>query len=101
MLPEVLLRFDEGSACDELVQGLEPFGRVQRGRRAEERVVSFCPKVPTAAVTADLVLAVLERTTAAVATEANDKPAPKSRKLPARARGAAPLSASVDATGTG
>lgn len=98
-LPEVLLRFDEGSACDELVQGLEPFGRVQRGRRAEERVVSFCPKVPTATVTADLVLAVLERTTTATVTEPTDKPRPKARRAPARSRVAAAPSVEVDQTG--
>lgn len=61
-LPEVLLRFEEGSPCDALVEGLEPFGKTQRGRKADERVLTFVPKLPTAAMTADLVLAILERT---------------------------------------
>lgn len=85
-LPEVLVRFDEGSACDELVQHLEPFGRVQRGRRLEERVLAFVPKLPTAALTADLVVAIVERT--AVPGRAPKPPvsAPtKTRRAPARA----------------
>jgi hypothetical protein len=82
-LPEVLLRFEEGSACDEHVQHLEPYGRAQRGRKADERVLSLAPKLPTAALTADLVVAVLERTTA---PRVVDVPPPKSRRAPARAR---------------
>lgn len=61
-LPEVLVRFEEGSPCDSLVEGLEPFGKTQRGRKADERVLTFVPKIPTAGMTADLVLAILERT---------------------------------------
>ncbi|NUP09560.1 MAG: hypothetical protein HOW73_26240 [Polyangiaceae bacterium] len=93
-LPEVLLRFEESSACDQLVQHLEPYGRAQRGRRVDERVLGFVPKLPTARLTADLVLAILERTAAAprpknvVATPVTEK----KRRAPARARTSAEAS---------
>jgi len=64
LLPEILVRFQEGSPCQPIVERLEPYGRAQRGRNLDERVVAFLPKLPTLAMTSELVLALLEHTSA-------------------------------------
>jgi len=58
-LPEVLLRFTEGSACEEAALALGAGGRRSRGRRASEQVLAFSPRLPTEAMTAGLVVSLL------------------------------------------
>lgn len=99
-LPEVLLRFEEGSACESLVHNVEGCGRVQRGRRIDERVLSLTPRLPTAGMTADLLSALLERLAAPAAERSDpDAASKKSRRAPARAlpTAAPPLAASEGA----
>lgn len=61
LLPEILLRFEQGSPCAELARGLECSARRAPGRRLDERVLVFTPKLPTARLTAELALAIVER----------------------------------------
>jgi hypothetical protein len=64
-LPEVLLRVTAGSDCERGVASLARFGRAMRGRRPEERVIAFSPRLPgarmTAAIAASLVVRVVDR----------------------------------------
>jgi len=53
--PEVLLRVQQGSACEALAEELTEGARSQRGRRPNERVYTLTPRLPTAWMTADLV----------------------------------------------
>jgi hypothetical protein len=59
-LPEVLLRFTAGSACEEAALALNTGGRRTGGRKASEQVLSFSPKLPTARMTAGLVVSLLQ-----------------------------------------
>jgi hypothetical protein len=60
-LPEILLRVHKGSDCDRAIDGLARFGRSMRGRKPDERVIAFSPRLPTARFTADLAAAVVAR----------------------------------------
>ncbi len=88
LLPEILLRFEHGSPCAELARGLECSARRAPGRKLDERVLVFTPKLPTARLTAELVLALLERVSQPRAKQSSASPAsatqdPRARK-PAR-----------------
>jgi hypothetical protein len=61
LLPEILLRFESKSVCEGIVRSLEASARRAPGRRLDERVLIFSPKLPSARMTAELVLAVLDR----------------------------------------
>ncbi|UQA60367.1 hypothetical protein [Polyangium aurulentum] len=52
--PEILLRVQAGSPCEAAVEALAGGGRWQRGRRPNERVIAFSPRLPMARMTADL-----------------------------------------------
>jgi hypothetical protein len=52
--PEVLLRVTAGSPCEAAVEALAGAGRWQRGRRPNERVIAFSPRLPLSWMTADL-----------------------------------------------
>jgi hypothetical protein len=86
LLPEVLLRCDEGTPCDEVASTLAPHARASQGRRIDERVLAVAPKLPDARTTASLVVALLERVSAP-APERPDAaaPSPVRRKPAARA----------------
>ncbi|EYF00151.1 hypothetical protein [Chondromyces apiculatus] len=56
-MPEVLLRVTAGSPCEEAVLRLAVNARAARGRRPEERVLSFTPRLPTARMTAAIAAA--------------------------------------------
>jgi hypothetical protein len=60
LVPEILVRMDEGSACESACSTLASHGRVGRGRRADERVIAIAPKLPDARTTAELALAIVE-----------------------------------------
>ncbi len=59
MLPEILVRYQSKSDCEARASGLAQHGRIQRGRKPEERVLSLSPKLPTARMTASLAVALL------------------------------------------
>jgi hypothetical protein len=73
-LPEVLVRVIDGSAAHEAFLARMPGSRWVRGRRADERVTSLRPRLPTLAMTTALVTRLLEQ-----ATE-SDSSLPESRK---------------------
>jgi hypothetical protein len=79
-LPEVLLRVTDGSECDQALQPLARHGRSMRGRKAGERVYAFSPRLPTARMTAGLVVRLSRAVAAAAAQDAASKSAPASRR---------------------
>lgn len=97
LLPEVLVRFDEGTQCEAVVEGVGRFGKVMRGRRLDERVIAIMPKLPTARVTADLVLALLDATSVAPRPGAPVAGAPVKPARKAAVRRAASAKPSEDA----
>jgi hypothetical protein len=76
-MPEVLLRVTAESPCDEAVAAISSHGRITPGRKPDERVISFAPRLPTVRMTAEI--------TAALAFRVMDRSAPR----PARKREAA------------
>jgi hypothetical protein len=60
-LPEILVRVIDASPCHDAFRALRPGSRWVRGRRAEERVMSVIPRLPTLAMTTALALKLLER----------------------------------------
>jgi hypothetical protein len=59
-LPEVLVRVIDASPCHEAFRKLRPGARWLRGRRAEERVMSLAPRLPTMPMTAALAIRLVE-----------------------------------------
>lgn len=84
-LPEVLLRVTAGSPCEQAVERVAKSGRAVRGRRIDERVIAFAPRLPTARMTAAIAAALARAVTTAPAAEAAAKPA----KARGRAKAAA------------
>lgn len=78
-LPEVLLRVTAGSPCERAVERIARNGRSSRGRRPEERVITFAPRLPTARMTAAIAAALARAVTAppAPAEEPKAKGKPK------------------------
>lgn len=62
-LPEVLLRVTAGSPCEEAIAAIAQQGRSMRGRKPGERVFAFCPRLPTARMTAGLAVSLLRAIT--------------------------------------
>jgi hypothetical protein len=62
-LPEVLVRVIEGSPAHEAFLARMPGSRWVRGRRADERVTSLRPRLPTLAMTTGLLIRLLEQAT--------------------------------------
>lgn len=60
-LPELLLRVIDASPCHEAFRQLRPGGRWVRGRRAEERVMSLSPRLPTMAMATALADRLIEQ----------------------------------------
>ncbi len=75
-LPEVLLRVTVGSACEAAMENLARHGKSMRGRKANERVVLFMPRLPTARMTAAIAAALVRAaaTTKAAPKVAEEKP---------------------------
>ena len=59
-LPEILVRVIDASPCHEAFRKLRPGARWVRGRRAEERVTSVAPRLPTLAMTTALAVRLIE-----------------------------------------
>jgi hypothetical protein len=57
LFPQVLLRTISGSRCDEAVAHLARHARVSRGRKPNERVLAFTPRLPTRRMTASIACA--------------------------------------------
>jgi hypothetical protein len=87
-LPEVLVRVTEGSPCEEALRGVREKGRITPGRRADERVIAFSPRLPTVAMTADIVAALALRL-AEPARPPGETPTPAPVEAIPRRRGAA------------
>jgi hypothetical protein len=75
-MPEVLLRVTAESPCDDAVAAISTHGRITPGRKPDERVIAFAPRMPTVRMTAEI--------TAALAFRVMDRSAPR----PARKRDA-------------
>lgn len=58
-LPEVLVRMTRGSACEEAFRAMARHGRVLRGRRADELVLAFTPRLPLARLVARMTIAIV------------------------------------------
>jgi hypothetical protein len=78
-LPEVLLRVQAGTDCERACSRLARHGHIARGRRPNETVIRFTPRLPTARMTAQIAA-----TLAAVVLD----PA-RAKSLPDRKRAAA------------
>jgi hypothetical protein len=61
LLPEILVRCEDGSPAAAALARAPGYGKLSRGRRADECVLAVSPKIPTARTTADLALALLDR----------------------------------------
>jgi hypothetical protein len=70
-MPEVLLRVVAGSPCDQALASLSRRARITPGRKAEERVFAFTPRLPTVAMTSEIVLALASRVTDTQAVRAD------------------------------
>jgi len=62
-MPEILLRFTAGSDCERAMSIVARRGRSTRGRRPDERVIAFSPRLPTARMTAAIAAALAVRAT--------------------------------------
>ncbi|MBM4357644.1 MAG: hypothetical protein FJ096_05990 [Deltaproteobacteria bacterium] len=62
-MPEVLLRVVAGSPCDLALATLSRHARITPGRKADERVFSLSPRLPTVRMTAEIVGALAARVT--------------------------------------
>lgn len=62
-MPEILLRVVAGSPCDQALASLSRRARITPGRKADERVFAFTPRLPTIAMTSEIVLALASRVT--------------------------------------
>jgi hypothetical protein len=87
-LPEVLVRLVDGSPCYEAFVKCFPGVRWIRGRRADERVASFRPRLPTCAMTTALALRLLDGATetAPPRTRLPRPASPTPRTAPAKPR---------------
>jgi hypothetical protein len=90
-LPEVLVRVIDASPCHEAFRQLRPGARWLRGRRAEERVTSLAPRLPTLAMTAALAARLVEHARdlapPSIARSSAASPSGERRAAPQRAGG--------------
>lgn len=102
LLPELLVRVRTGSPSHEAAMRLAPHGLARPGRKPDELVLAFAPKLPTAKLTAELCHALLRSFSAAeadAATSNGETAATKSgaaeskRKAPVRTASAPRTSA--------
>jgi hypothetical protein len=78
-LPELLVRVIDGSPSHDAFRNVRPGARWLRGRRAEERVMTLSPRLPTLVMTAALALRLVEhaRDLAPPSIAPRDAPSPK------------------------
>jgi hypothetical protein len=60
-MPEVLVRFLEGSPCEQALAAVARSGRVTPGRKPEERVIALSPRLPTVHMTVEIAAALVMR----------------------------------------
>ena len=60
-MPEVLLRFVQGSPCEEAIAAISGCARITPGRKPDERVLSFSPRLPTVKMTLEIAAALAAR----------------------------------------
>jgi hypothetical protein len=85
-LPEILVRVVDASPCHEALLRLLPGSRWIRGRRADERVTSLRPRLPTTAMTIALVARLVEHTRDTSPPRAKLPGSPPVARAPARKR---------------
>jgi hypothetical protein len=87
LLPEILLRVRVGSPSHEAAKRLGPHGLAKPGRKPDEVVLAFAPKLPTAKLTAELCRALLETFSASEGAPPVEPERPvQTRRKPVRAR---------------
>jgi membrane protein implicated in regulation of membrane protease activity len=79
-LPEVILRVTSGSPCEQLLARQIRHGRAVRGRKKGEQAVVFTPRLPTARMTAQLVIALLRALMAPRAARPSKADRPRVRR---------------------
>jgi hypothetical protein len=60
-MPEVLLRVVSGSPCDIALANMSRKARITPGRKPDERVIAFAPRLPTVRMTAEIARALAMR----------------------------------------
>jgi hypothetical protein len=55
-MPELILRVNSNSPCEDALTTVLDQGKSQRGRRSSERAITFAPRLPTTWMTADLAM---------------------------------------------
>ncbi len=83
--PEVLVRVEAGSPCDQALHAVCRFGRISPGRKPDERVIAMAPRFPTVRMTAELVVAVAVRAMDPDASAVRSAAAGKRAAVPAPA----------------
>ena len=73
-MPEILLRVVKGSPCDEAVMAVSKKARVTPGRKPDERVIAFSPRLPTVRMTVELTAALAMRVADHAAVAAKSTP---------------------------
>jgi hypothetical protein len=96
-LPEILVRVVDASPCHEALVQRFPGLRWIRGRRLDERVASFRPRLPTIAMTYALALRLLEQTID-TAPPRTTLPRPSAPRASRRAIASAPAPSMATAT---
>jgi hypothetical protein len=72
-MPEILVRVVAGSPCDQALAAMSRHARITPGRKAEERVFTVSPRLPTVAMTAEILAALAARVTDVAAVRAQSQ----------------------------
>ncbi len=75
-VPQVLVRFDDGSSAASKVAAIAPGMEIVVGRTPEEKVLRVTPRIPTARAAARLVARLLGELEGRRASDRNEEPAP-------------------------
>lgn len=82
--PEVLLRVLSGSPCEAAIETLSRHGKTMKGRKPNERVILFSPRLPVAWMTAGIAEALLKAVMPQAKAAAAASKAPAARKTEQR-----------------
>ncbi len=96
-MPEVLLRVVADSPCDEAVAAVSRKGRITPGRKPDERVIAFAPRLPTVRMTAEIAAALAMRVVDREALRRAAEPPPPPQAEPKKRRTRRPKKAPAEA----